>query len=1247
MLYQDLIQFESLETVVQLRTADRKEEARRLVRTYVISDDMADRLNGIIIPQLQFALPADNKGIFIVGNYGTGKSHLMSVISAVAEHAEFAQDLSHPKVVAAAGVIAGKFKVIRDEIGASTMSLRDILVQLLTRELSKMGVAYTFPPASQVINNKTAFEDMMAAFNEKYPDMGLLVVIDEMLEYLRFRHQQELIFDLSILRELGEVCRDSRLRFIGGIQEMLFENPRFQFASDSLRRVKDRFEQVLIARRDMKFVVAERLLKKNAAQQQKVREQLLPFARFYGNMNERMDEFVRLFPVHPDYIDTLERIGAIENREVLKTISIQMRQLLDQKLPTDRPGLFSYQDYWLRILQEPSFRTLPDVKEVVECSQVLEARVQNAFTRPTYKPMALDIIRGLSVHRLTTGDIYAKLGATADELRDSLCLYLPLVAEMGGNPDEDLRGLVETVLEEIKKTVSGQFISSNPNNGQFYLDLKKSVDYDALIEKRAEILDDSILDRYYFQTLTQLLDYNSVTTAAPGYNVWQYELEWQQRRVTRQGYLFFGSPNERSTAQPPRDFYLYFLAYFEPTKFRDEKKADELFFKLNRTDENFQKALERYAAAKELANTSSGDAQRTYNDRASGYLQTVVRWLNENLTEAFTITYEGKSRKLREWVVGKINTSRFGSREIINTVGSVCLATHFEDLAKDYPTFSVLITNANRTEAAQAALRWLRGSAKTQLGKAVMEALQLIEGDRLDVSHSQYVRYILDRLQQKGSGQVVNRSEIIERIYTDVEYMAPNSYRLEPEWVAVLLATLVYNGDIVLSLPNADLDASKLDTLLATSVADLANFKNIKRPKDWDLAALRALFELLGMSPGQAQLLTQGQNHDVTIQEMQTRTNELVRRVVKAQLKLHSGYPVWNRKLVEGTDFNRYRISLDALKAFLESLQAYSTAGKLKNFRYDETAVKNQQPNLVNLKELEELDGLVNELLPIASYLLQAETFLTPAHPLVTELRQTRQSILFDLENDVRRQSASFRSQALKKLNEIKTKYIKAYIELHTRSRLNVNEATRRSKLRQDNRIKTLEQLSHISLMPAHQLKAYRAELDGLIECNSLIAHELDAVPLCPHCTFQPVTQTTGSPVNELLNQLDERLDRMLQEWTKSLQESLQEEGVQRDFDLLSGSRRPLVEKFSQSGHLPEDLNGAFVEDVKQVLSGLQRVLLRTDKLVNSLQQGGSPVTRDELERRFRSYLDDLLKHNTVSKVRIVIDTGESREEIS
>ena len=136
MKYGDLIQFEPIESVVQLRDADEAVAARQLVQTYVISSEMAEKLVSLVIPQLQFEKPMDNKGLLVVGNYGTGKSHLMSVISALAQNGDLASHLNDKSVANAVGRIGGRFKVVRTEIGATTMSLRDILVAELEEHLA-------------------------------------------------------------------------------------------------------------------------------------------------------------------------------------------------------------------------------------------------------------------------------------------------------------------------------------------------------------------------------------------------------------------------------------------------------------------------------------------------------------------------------------------------------------------------------------------------------------------------------------------------------------------------------------------------------------------------------------------------------------------------------------------------------------------------------------------------------------------------------------------------------------------------------------------------------------------------------------------------------------------------------------------------------------------------------------------------------------------------------------------------------
>ena len=117
------------------------------------------------------------------------------------------------------------------------------------------------------------------------------------------------------------------------------------------------------------------MLKKTGEQQAKIREYLTPFGKFYGHMNERMDEYVSLFPVHPDYIDTFERVTAVEKREILRTLSLAMKRKLGHEMPLDHPGLIAYDTYWSTLRENPSFRAVPDIKAVIDCSQVLESRV--------------------------------------------------------------------------------------------------------------------------------------------------------------------------------------------------------------------------------------------------------------------------------------------------------------------------------------------------------------------------------------------------------------------------------------------------------------------------------------------------------------------------------------------------------------------------------------------------------------------------------------------------------------------------------------------------------------------------------------------------------------------------------------------------------------------------------------------------------------------------------------------------------
>lgn len=1246
MKYGELIQFDPIESVVQLRDADKSSSAHQLVSTYVISDEMAERLTRLVFPQLQFQEPVDNKGIMVVGNYGTGKSHLMSVVSSLAADESLLDGLNHDEVKSEAEKIAGKFKVIRTEIGATTMSLRDIVVAELEEHLENFGVDYTFLDTGSITSHKRAFEDMMAKFGEVFPKQGLLLVVDELLDYLRTRRDQELILDLNFLREIGEVCKDLRFRFMAGVQEAIFDSPRFAFVADSIRRVKDRFEQILIARSDVKFVVSERLLKKSVEQQAKIRDYLTPFAKFYGGLNEQMDEFVRLFPVHPDYIDTFERVTVVEKREILKTLSMGMKGVLDKDVPEEEPGLIAFDSYWNTLKQNASFRAIPEIRAVIECSQVLESRIENAITRKQYKPMALRLIHALSVHRLTTGDIYAPMGASAEELRDRLCLFDPLIAELGSDePDKDLQTHVETVLREIHKTVSGQFISFNTDNRQFYLDLKKTDDFDAIIDKRAETLGDAQLDRFYYEALKRVMECQD-STYVTGYKIWQHELDWQEHNAARTGYLFFGAPNERSTAVPTRDFYIYFIQPNDSPRFKDDKVSDEVFFRLKppkETGEDFQLSLKSYAAALDLAGTSSGHAKATYESKANGFLKKLVQWLQKNMAEAFEVTYQGRAKSMTAWAKGKSIRDLSGLsshetvnfRDLINTIAGICLAPHFENQAPDYPFFTVVITGSNRPQAAQDALRAIAGQNRTKQATAVLDALELLDGDKIDTYTSKYTKYILDIVRTKGHGQVVNRNEIIQDDH-GLEYMNPGGFRLEPEWVVVLVAGLVYSGDIVLSIPGKKFDATALQQLAATSMDDLTRFKHLEQPKEWNLPALKSLFELLDMPPGMAQLITQG-NVD-PIQNMQQTVAKVVKRTVLAQQAIREGLSFWGQDLLVSTEFMGQTSALDDAKAFFESLQVYTSPGKLKNFRYSVSEVTKHEKAVKALDELDLLREFVMDHSPTASWLSTAESVLPSDHEWVDRMRTVRKDIIDMLDTVDVGQLASQSKSVGSKLLQLKEEYIVAYIGLHTKARLGVNDDKRKASLMGDSRLQTLLKLATIDLMPRQQLTNYQNRLADLKSCFSLTENNLETGPACPHCGFRPSVEEKTMASSKLVENMDDELDTMVENWTEMLVSNLEDPITQTNMDLLKVDDREDLSAFIKSKELPVPLVGNFVHALKEVLSGLVKVTVKTPDLQKALQVNDGPATPVEMKKRFEAYIDHLSKGKDPAKVRIVME---------
>lgn len=1240
MKYGELIHIDPIDSVVQLRSSGQLEPARRLARSYVVSDTMAERLVALVLPQLQFDQPADQKGLLVVGNYGTGKSHLMSVLAAVAEDAALLADLRHDGLRAeAARTIAGRFKVIRVEIGGTVKALRDILLDELQDGLSALGVNYTFPRAFEVTGYKAAFEKMMALFAEAYPDHGLLLVVDELLDYLRSRKEQELVLDLSFLREIGEVCRDLRFRFIAGVQEALFDSPRFQFAADSMRRVKARFEQVHIARTDIQFVVAQRLLRKTAAQEQRIRAHLQPFTNFYAGMSDRLDEFVRLFPVHPDYFEVFERLIVAEKREVLKTLSRAMQDLEGRDVPADAPGLLAFDSYWATLRDDPVFRADPAIRQVVDCSDTLAQRSETAL-KNAYKPTARRLIAALSVHRLTLDDVYRPVGITAEELRDRLCLFDPFVAQMGGaDPERDLLTHVEAALREIHKAVAGQFLTMNVDNGQWHLDLKKTVDFDAKIADKAAALDADKFDAYFFDALKTALECTDEPHRT-GFHIWQHELTWKDRNSPRAGYLFFGTPNERSTAAPPRDFYLYFLQPNQPPAFKNEKKSDEVFFRLKKPDDEFDRALRDYAAASELAAASTGSEKKTYLDKAAEHRRRLLQWVSRRVDENFEVGYQGRWRLLgdlqREATRQFADSSNANFRDRVNSVAAHCMAAHFADTAPNSPKFSVLITGANRAQAAQDALNVLAaptGQKRTKQAVAVLDALRLLDGERITTMHSPYARAVVEQLRARPAGQVLNRDELITSVY-GIEYMPLDGARLEPEWAVVVLAALVYAGEITLSLPGRRFDATALPALAAAGVDELSRFKHLQAPSEWHLSTLTAMFTLLDLAPGLAEMMRQGSEEPLGA--LTTAAVKEAQRIAALRAMLDRGLLFWS---LDWSPVPEQSAQIAAYQKFLESLSAYRTLGQLKNFRPAEADLTAHAAARRTADEFARRDEFKRRFDADLTWLTQAEGVLPADGAFAQALGHDRAALIERLQRagSVPGALDGLERETATVLKSLRVRFVDEYRALHARARLDTDADRRKAALIKDERMKALIALATIPLLPRKDYTDLTSRLDAVRSCAALTEADLTARPVCPHCSFRPASEPALAPADEHLKHAEYELERIHKHWTEQLLANLDDPSLQGTLDLMDAAARGRIEQFRSRRVLPMPVDSAFVQSLGQAFAGLERVTVSLADLAAALQSGDGPATADELQKRFAAYVDSLTRGRDPKRVRLVV----------
>jgi hypothetical protein len=259
-------------------------------------------------------------------------------------------------------------------------------------------------------------------------------------------------------------------------------------------------------------------------------------------------------------------------------------------------------------------------------------------------------------------------------------------------------------------------------------------------------------------------------------------------------------------------------------------------------------------------------------------------------------------------------------------------------------------------------------------------------------------------------------------------------------------------------------------------------------------------------------------------------------------------------------------------------------------------------------------------------------------HEWVDRMKTTQKDVQEKLKEEDLTGLANQSQDVRSKLQQLKTEYIVVYIGLHTKSRLGARDDKRKATLIGDHRLQTLQKLAGIDLMPKQQLSDYQNRLAGLKSCFELTEKNLETTPECPHCRFRPSVEIGTVQGSLMIDQMDNELDDMVGKWKSSLISNLEDPITQANMDLLKVDEQESIKTFIKSKELPAQLDANFAQAMKEVLSGLVKVSVKSKELQKGLQIESGPSTPAEIKKRFGDYIDDLTKGKDPAKVRIVME---------
>jgi len=1190
----NLINFEEVHEVIQINAIDNPNE---IVSKYVISENLAEKLVELFNQLRQ----NKHKSVHVIGDYGTGKSHLLAFISLVLRNKELRDLIGDKKVRKALEALDREYAIIQFELPATQkVSLAEIFYDQLQSQLANnYGISIRAFDIDREYDHKKFLDEVVATIKKKRPNMGLAVIIDEVSDFMKQKTTEDMTYDIQFLRQIGEVSQSIDFIYIGSMQEHVFTSPRYVSEAESISRVQERFQIISIGREEINRVIGLRVVRKENSQIVALRELFKPLKSQFQTLITDEDTYVQLYPVHPYVTEIFRQLPYFEHRGIISFVVGETKSILDEEFPI----LITYDKIYDLIARTHAIKNLEEVKPAVDTVSILDSKIDLLELR--FQEHARRIVKALAVLRLSreTG----KNGATSQELANTLLL----------EPESKIieaADHIDSVLKKIRDVTDGQFITRS-SEGLYFLDLERKVDFDVKIKNEIQNLPESAVEREFEGLLADKLE----ITGLGRDNIFDDTAQWKSKNTFRNGWLVVETRRVKGQELEKRDYQLHLLSHYRDRS--DFKGIDGRIIINPNWDEETITSFGTLAAIKQLIqqNYYKDVMLRKKDESYEGCAKNLVSCIIKN----GTIEFNNKTRK-----VSTVLDSASNLDALFTTLKSEILEDYFQTKYPKHPIYEQRITQENIKGTVESSIKDLCSrsnmSGLTSQSLNLLRSLDLVEGDAVQTSNSELTNMVL-KILEKAKGKNVALDEVITQL------SAP-PYGLEKEITFLLLSTLLLNGEIVfVEKGGKRIYASDFPEVFSKDLSYFDRLKYLLLEEEIPIQFVNRLFEALLLQKG---LLRNKKtwpeairNFAETVIKIRGDLQEVLD--VDQRLKDDKFFPSDDiqsiitdvgsipidkmEKVRSVADFKRLELNqadLDALKNNYSCLQQLAMAMKdyltdiKAGLRYIEDAViiLSKHPSVFADRDAEELKITFNE-----------------SKNIIGNVKKL-------LKEDERRPIKG-------KIQQFKRKYIQLYYTAHEKSVGNSAPWTKLEELLRSDQYAKLQKLSILRCINATPFHEIAFEIAGIKErrCESFSSDDLETAPICSRCQF-PEGSMTPLNIKREFEQISKRTAAIDKSWHKQVFAEIEKNKDQ--LKLLGSGDQRIIEKLIKFGNL-ENIDDDTIKALNNLFVKLEVIDVNLDEFFDFMTCDSDVLTIEELDKRFEQFKNDKIGSADLERIRL------------